>query len=110
MRNPHFLDIIKELIYYKMILEMYKMREKRADYNKELIYDEHILKNTLKYSSNNNGDNININININNLCNFNYYHNGDILEHELNYLNKMNDVIYFFIPFNVTDFLLKKNN
>ncbi|SOV25535.1 conserved Plasmodium membrane protein, unknown function [Plasmodium sp. DRC-Itaito] len=82
MRNTKFLDIIKELIYYKIILEMIQQQQ-----------------------HNNNNNN-----NINNFYNLNYDHHVDNSEHEMNYLNKINEVIYFFIPFNITDFLLRKIN
>ncbi|CRG98369.1 conserved Plasmodium protein, unknown function [Plasmodium relictum] len=85
IRNTEFLNIFKELINYKILVEVYKKKKIAHINNNEIINDENVLIQNMKHLNDYK-------------CHF---------ENEVNYHNKVKEIIYFFIPMNITKFLLK---
>ncbi|SBT86865.1 conserved Plasmodium protein, unknown function [Plasmodium malariae] len=88
MRNTEFLNLWKELINYKILVELY-INVKKANiysYNKSgIINDDNVLIQNMKQA------------------NDYLYH----FENKINYNQKLQEIIYFFIPIHVTNHVLK---
>ncbi|SBT30352.1 conserved Plasmodium protein, unknown function [Plasmodium ovale wallikeri] len=86
VRNTNFLSVCRELIYYKINEELCKNRNKVIMYlDSEIINDKNVLIQNLKKE---------------NMYIYNF-------EKEINYNEKLEEVIYFFIPVYITKFVLK---
>ncbi|VUZ93060.1 conserved Plasmodium protein, unknown function [Plasmodium vivax] len=87
VRNTNFLQLCGEVIHYKVLIELHDAVKEGSTENSEgAIIDRRVVMQNVKEANS-------------------YLHH---LENELNYKKKIEEVLFFFIPVNVTKYIVEK--
>ncbi|GAB64380.1 hypothetical protein PCYB_011130 [Plasmodium cynomolgi strain B] len=86
VRNTNFLQLCGEVIHYKVFLELYDtVKEGPTENSEGAIIDRRVVMQNVKEANN-------------------YLHH---LDNELNYKKKIEEVLFFFIPMNITKYIVE---